>query len=411
MLPGFCFRYTYSYMGLFKKRAAYNVALIDVSSASVRGAYARIEEGNIPVVYYTAYLPIDPSVDGTMPGDLPPLQMIECVNAIGERLVREGAPVLREATGSGDVRHVFVSIGAPWQESTVRIETIEEAKPFVFTKQLVEGATRKNEVPEGKIEAGEAVVATMLNGYESRKPFGKRVSRADLVILSSTIDKAVAETVERSLRRTYHTHDVRMTAFAPVAYEVLRDLYPHQDDFLVFDVAGTATDVVFVKKGLLADVRTLSAGVHDLLHAARTSGVTGTGLVGFGTGAGGIIDPARNARFAGRAAEVQQAWLSSLREALADFASRHPLPRTIFLLADGETRDYLRRLLDAESLRSLWLSSEPVKIIPVMPAQFAEVVAFRGKAAGDAYLAMLALYYARRIAHLAAVSEQPAAST
>ena len=213
---------------------------------------------------------------------------------------------------------------------------------------------------------------------------------------SSMLDRAVAEAVEKTLRRTYHTHDVHLTAFAPVAFEVLRDLYPHQKDFLVFDVAGTATDVVFVKGGLLIDVKTLDAGVHDLLHAARTSGVTG-----IDADSGGLIDPARNAQFASRVSEVQAAWLESLRSTLADFSTRHPLPRTIFLLADGETRDFLRRLLDTDPLRTLWLAEEPFSIIPILPQQFSEVAVVRGAAGGDAYLIMLALYYSRRVMHFA----------
>jgi hypothetical protein len=383
-------------MGLFGKKTSYNVALIDVSSASVRGAYAHVEAGQAPIIYYTAYLPIDPNVDGTKPGDFPPSAMLACVASVADRLIREGAPMLREATGSGNVRHVFVSLGAPWQESNVRVETIQKDKPFVFTRALVEEATRKNVVPEGKLESGEAVVATILNGYESRNPFGKRVRRADLVILSSMVDRLVAEAVETTLRRAYHTHDVNTVAFAPVVYEILRDLYPHQRDFLVFDVAGTATDVVFVKGGLLIDVKTLDAGVHDLLHAARTSGVTG-----IDADTGNIIDPNRNAQFASRVSEVQTAWLESLRTTLSDFSTRHPLPRTIFLLADGETRDFLRRLLDTDPLRTLWLSEEPFTIVPILPQQFSDVAVFRGAAGGDAYLAMLALYYSRRVRHFA----------
>ncbi|MEK7510829.1 MAG: hypothetical protein AAB582_01150 [Patescibacteria group bacterium] len=392
-------------MGLFGKRTAYNVALIDVSSASVRGAYARVEEGKPPIICYTAYLAIDPSVDGSRPGDLPEAQMLACVASLSERLIREGAPVLREMTGSGDVKHVFVSIGAPWQQSEVRVEMIEAENPFLFTKLHLEGAKRKNPIPEGKLESGEAVVATILNGYESRQPFGKKVKRADLVILSSMLDRAIVEAIQKTLRQAYHTHNIHMTAFAPVAYEILRDLYPHQKEFLVFDVAGTATDVVFVKGGLLIDVKTLDAGVHDLLHAARTSGVTGIDAE-----SGNIIDPSRNARFASRVTEVQAAWLESLRTTLSDFSARHPLPRTIFLLADGETRDFLKRLLDSDPLRTLWLSEEPFKIVPVLPAQFTEVVLFRGTASGDAYLAMLALYYSRRIAHFAPVLVQPTPS-
>ena len=391
-------------MGIFgpgkKKRV---VALVDISSASVRGAYAHIEEGAPPTIYYTAYIPIDiGSGESAEVADPTAADMLRALERLADKLVREGAPVLHETFGSGEVEGIFVSVGAPWQETSVRVERIETGKAFMFTKTLLDEATKRNDttIAEGRRESGEAVIATLLNGYDTARPFGRRVKRADLVILSSTIAKDVAEAVERTLRRTYHTHGLHLTAFAPVAYEVLRDMYPHQKDFLMLDVAGTATDVAVVKGGLLVDVRTVDLGVHDLLRAARTSGVTGTGLVGLGEGAGGIIDPARNTRFMSRISEVQESWLNNLKGTLMEFSTRHPLPRTMFLLADGDSRDFLRRLLDNDILRALWLSEEPLAIVPVLASQFSQAISTKGNAEGDAYMAMLALYYARRIAHL-----------
>ncbi len=385
----------------FNKKNAHNVALIDVSSASVRGAYARIEEGQPPTICYTAHLSIEPQT-GTPETATPFVaDMLRALEELVGILQKEGAAALRTATGSAHVKQVFVSIGAPWQESNVRVESFEKETPFVFTRALLDEATKRNELPEGMIESGEAVIATILNGYESRQPLGKRVKHADLVILSSMLNEEVMRSVEKTLRHAYHTHEVTIAAFAPVAFEILRDQYPHQKDFLILDVAGTATDVAVVKGGLLVDVKTIGNGVHDLLRAARTSGVTGTGLTGLGDGAGGIIDPARNAQFASKVTEVQALWLENLRAVLSEFSARHPLPRTIFLLADTETRDFLKRLLDTDTLRSLWLSDVPFSIIPVLAEQFAGPVVTKPPAGGDAYIAMLALYYAKRVAHSA----------
>ncbi|HEX5774423.1 MAG TPA: hypothetical protein VFY28_00455 [Candidatus Paceibacterota bacterium] len=377
------------------------IVLIDISSASVRGAYAHIEEGKPPTLYYTAYIPIEAGGGQSSESADPAVaDMLHALEQLATRLVREGGPVLRAELGSAEVNGVFVSVGAPWQETSVRVESFRKQKPFVFTKAHLEEASKRNDASlAGRIESGEAVIGIMLNGYETAKPFGKRVSRADLVILSSSLAADAARSIERTLRKTYHAHHLRMTAFAPVAYEILRDLYPHQRDFLILDVAGTATDIAFVKAGMLVDVQSIDLGVHDLLRAARSSGIGGVGMAGI-RDSDRIIDPVRNAQFASRMTEVQSAWIGNLKTALVDFGQRHPLPRKLFLLADGDARDFLRRLLDTDSLRSLWLTDEPLRIIPVLAEQFTSSVVSRGTASGDAYIAMLALYYARRVAHL-----------
>lgn len=391
------------------------IALVDISSASVRGAYVHIEEGKQPTLFFTAYIPIEngsgepsESVDPTA------ADMLHALTQLAERLVKEGAPVLREELGSGSVEGLFVSVGAPWQETSVRIESVRKDEPFIFTKALIDDAKRSNdEGLAGRTEASETVIGTILNGYETAQPFGKRVTRADLIILTSTLDAAVTSDIEKTLKRAFHGHPLHMTAFAPVAYDTLRDLYPLEKDFLILDVAGTATDIAMAKGNMLVDVQTVDLGVHDLLRAARSGGISGIAIGELATPDESIIDTSRNAEFANRMSEVQTAWINNLKTALVDFETRHPLPRTLFLIADGDTRDYLRRLLDSESLRSLWLSTEPLKIVPILAEQFAPLVESRASASGDAYMAMLALYYARRIMHVAAPLKEsgPTATT
>mgnify|MGYP001575869824 FL=1 len=82
---------------------------------------------------------------------------------------------------------------------------------------------------------------------------------------------------------------------------------------------------------------------------------------------------------------------------LANFASEHPLPQTVFLLADEDARDFLKRLIDESTLRTLWLSEEPLSVIALTPEHTTSVVRARGMAEGDIFLSMLALFYQDRL--------------
>lgn len=366
----------------FGKKKTRTVALIDIGSASVGGAYAQYEEGKPPIIYYTARVDIE-----TREGETIQDGMLRSLNFLERLLIEEGAPALHREAGSAVVEKVLVSVAAPWQDTAVTTTSLQERRSFTFTHaHLNEAVARVAAVPKGRVSSGHTVIATILNGYETPNPFGKRVTRAELVILASTLDKEVAHAIETSLRRAFHTHAIELTAFAPVAYTVFRDLYPHQKDFIVLDVSGTGTDAAFVKRGLLVEVRSIAFGTQDLLIAARKAGQRAR------LGATDILDPNANATFAKEAAAAERAWLDGLQGTFASVASVQALPRTVLLLADLEARDYLKRLIEGSSLKSLWLSDDPLSVISVTPSHLAARVKTRGLGEGDPFMALLALY-------------------
>lgn len=371
-------------MGLFSQKKTHSVALIDIGSGSVGGAFVHFQDQEQPVIYYTVRTPVELR-------DAEPVTtgMLRALADVERRLIEEGAPTLHRETGSGHVDAVLVSMSAPWQETEVMSKSISKEKPFVFTHALLEEAVSEfGRAKEGRIVSGRTVIATMLNGYETGNPFGKKTKRADLVLLASTLEKETARLVETSLRHAFHTHVVELTAFAPAAYSVFRDLYPHQKEFIVLDVSGSATDAAFVKRGLLAGVKTIPHGIHKLLE-----GVESTWSAPF---EGHLIDPIRNSAFTKRSQEAEEVWLLGLREVFTGFAAEHALPRMLFLLADAYAQDFLKRILEDSALRSLWLSDEPLSIVAITPSHLAPFIKTRGTAEGDLFLAMLALFYRKR---------------
>jgi hypothetical protein len=166
-------------------------------------------------------------------------------------------------------------------------------------------------------------------------------------------------------------------------------LYPHEKDFLIMDVTGEATDIAFVKKGLLTDVATAPIGIFTIMRASKGSNA-------FAASAGDVIDPARNTNLSVRVKDAEAKWISALEAVLRDFSSRHALPRTMFLISDAQPSEYLKRTLDAEALHKLWLSDDPLTILPVLPSHFTPYVQTKGEAVGDPILMMLALAYEKQ---------------
>jgi len=340
-----------SWFGKLFSRDEESVVLVDIGSASVAGAYAHFKKGEQPSVVYTKRVPIVAREGAEVAED-----MERALAVLTEALIVEGVPELARATGSGKVSGVLASIAAPWQDTAVRTETIEKAKPFTFSHGLVNEAIRVTEPPlEGKTMSEESVIATFLDGYETSNPFGKRATKADVVILSSSLDASVAETVTKALQRAYHTHEIRLTAFAPVAYAVFRDVYPHEKNFLILDVTGQGSDLTLVKRGILAAAISTPHGIQQLQAS-------------------------------------KEDWVKGLTEVLGNLAQKHALPRTLFVLAEESSSDILKSILDEAPFRSVWLSDDPLAMIPILPEHFAPYVRTQGLAAGDVFLAMLALY-------------------
>lgn len=334
------------------KNHARTIALIDIGSASVGGAYVRVAEGKIPTLYYTARVAVEKKE-----GEEIANSMLHSLAFLERLLMEEGAPALRRETGSGAVDEIRVSVAAPWQETSVISSRIQEDHDFTFTHAHLEAVLKKKPLSEGRVSSGETVIATLLNGYSVAKPFGKKAKRAELTILSSSIDKEVSEAIRSSLRKAFHTSEIRITSFAPAAYSVFCAQYPHQKDFIVLDVSGSGSDVLFVKHGLLADVQHVSESTPNMGYESTDT----------------------------------SAWLSALRTVFATFAENRGLPHTVFLLADEGVRDDIKRIIEENDLKALWRTGSELSLIALAPSAFASGVQAKGKAGADLFLSLLAI--------------------
>lgn len=329
---------------LYKKEGSETVALIDIASDSVAGAYVRYSS-KAPFLIYTRRLPIERHRD-----EEPGQAMLRAFGVLGEAMVREGAPSAMRATGSGRADEVIVSIDAPWQETMVRTELIERSMPFVFTKSIVSTVLeRTRSSVAGKQLANESIIGTSLNGYETRAPYGKRARRASLLVLTSYIDEDIGGKIIDQCRRLYHTRKVGVVASCSLRYQAMRAAFPHEADALVLDVSRTTISVVLIRNGFFIAVADVPRPPHGK-------------------------------------------WVPPTLVQLAELAKQYPLPRTIFLIAPPEEAGMFRKALDEAQLGSLWLSDNPPTLVTVLASHLVGLVDLSADAVPDLSLLLMALY-------------------
>lgn len=330
-----------------KRKQAASAVLIDIGAESVGGAYVFVAEDGVPVILYARRLPIESRTDE--PRDR---AMVRALGILGNELIREGAPALARAAGSGRSDSILVSIDVPWQDITMRVENFERKDPFVFTKSMATAVLEKTRaaVPE-KVLADESIIGATLNGYETPAPYGKKARRAGLVVLTSYIDKTILESVTATLHGLYHAAPISYIAGRSLHYQAVRIVFPHEHDALVLDAIGSRASVTLIRKNLSV----------AFAEAANTP--------------------------------PERPWLEAVMGACAAIAKDYPLPRTIFLLARESESALLQHMLHTGDFTALWLSDNPPHIVPVGASTIAGSVRQASVSLPDMQLLLMARYY------------------
>ncbi|KKW40127.1 MAG: hypothetical protein UY89_C0005G0014 [Parcubacteria group bacterium GW2011_GWA1_54_9] len=339
--------------GLFKKKQSESVVLIDIGAASVAGAYVHYKEGETPALLYTRRLPIE--IRKEEPREA---AMLRALSILCENLIREGSPILVRTVGNGSVDNILVSIDAPWQETNVRTESFEKKDDFIFTKSMVAKVLEQTkDVRQKKIVVDESIIGTILNGYETSDPYGKKAHRASIVILTSLIDQRIASSVTSIVQSAYHTKRIFPITDSSLRYQALCYAFPHEHDMLILDAMEPTTSIALIRRGLFVDMTEVPA----------ESGATGSSQ-----------------------------WIEKVTSTFSKLAERYPLPRTIFLLAQQTKTASLQKRLSSANLGSLWLSDNPPTIVSVLASHIVSFIRQITTAAPDLPLLLMALYYQAR---------------
>jgi hypothetical protein len=200
----------------------------------------------------------------------------------------------------------------------------------------------------------ESIIGTILNGYGTKQPYGKKATHAAVIVLTSLIESHVALNIVRTLERLYHSKNILPIAGNSLRYQAIREAFPHEHDALILDATNEElSSISLVRKGLIVSL--VQAGVPS------------------DTGE----------------------WVSTTVNELAELSRQYPLPRTIFLLAREAKIEKLRHELDRSEFASLWLSDNPPRVVSVVASHMSAAVRQTTEHPADVILLLMTIYYAQ----------------
>lgn len=365
-------------MWFFKRAPAReSMLLLDIRSSGVGAAYVSFK-GAKPVLQHVARVSSKPTIEAVK----------EALNKALSLTISAGAPMLRDATGSAHVHSALVSVGTPWQRTAIETLRREAETPFTFTPSVLASMTQKvRHLQAGHTEATTAVIATLLNGYEVREPFGRRTTNAAAVVVETSVDGKIAEIVSTALREKLHIRHTTIVSSQWLTYGVLRNVYPHERDYIIVDANQDATDVTLVARGLMSRVASAQAGTR-VLHGAHAEGEVGQIMEG--------VRIIRDLAPTSALSEGKAQWIQKVVDALTALSKDQALPRSLFLLTEERDASFIKALLDDGAVRSLWLTDEPLSILPILTASLSAQVTANGNGDTDPFLMLMALFVGNR---------------
>ncbi len=335
-----------SLFGTLLGTKAESVAFIDIAEQSVGAAIARFEHNKVPRLIYETRTAI-----GLHPGETPSASLARALAALSTQLTTEGGPTLLSTAGTGAVGTVEVALGGSWQKADLRVEKFESEKHFTLTRALLEQSLAKESALEaGRVLADETMLTAEVNGYETRTPFGMRISRAQITMLMTTLERSVSEVTLSAARSLFHTAHPALSSFARVAFSAIRALFPHEEDYLVIEMRDDSLTLLLIKRHNLAAVRTFA---HN------------------------------------------DDWADDLSAAFAAVAANNPLPSTAFLLAEESESDDFKTLIERTRVASFGAATNSLRVMPITAEFLAPQLDAAPGATPDLFLALAIIAYAQ----------------
>jgi hypothetical protein len=171
-----------------------------------------------------------------------------------------------------DAHQVLCTLSSPWFFSKGKTVSVAHDKTFVMTERFLEDVLEK-EVDVFTEEIGSAddlsivektIIGATVNGYHVLNPLHQRTDACDIYIYMTAANADVRDQIIGVLEKFSHLsrEHIILHSFPLIAFSVIRDRFPHADNYLLFDVAGEITDIAWVSGGMITKTVSYPCGTH-----------------------------------------------------------------------------------------------------------------------------------------------------
>lgn len=373
--------------------------VFDIGSSSVGGALFLIQKTGIPKIIYSTREPI--SLEKELSFDRFFSLALKSLEIVSNKICMKGL---------GAPKKVYCILSSPWYASQTRSIVLSKDTPFIFNSKLVESLIDKEvklfeeECLEKYMHSKNKVLPIelrnmqmMLNGYAVSAPSNQKAKELEITILVSMSAEEVLEKIKETIGKHFYSRDIKFHSFAITSFSVARDMFVHQDDFLLIDIGGEITDISMIKKDIICSSISFSFGRNFLIRGI--SSVLDCSLAEASSYVSlykdGHIEDESLKKIEPVIKKLKGEWLTKFQEALVNLSNDISIPATIFLTVDQDLADFFTETIKSEQFNQYTLTESKFRVVFLGTQALNDMVSFKENVERDSFLMLEAVYLNR----------------
>ena len=383
----------------FLKKKDELVLVIDIGSSSVGASLFWMQTSGVPKIIFSIREPI--KIEEGVDLDIFLENTIKSLKNVVKKISTKGL---------GAPKRIFCVFASLWVVSQTRIVKYKKDEPFVFSSKLADKLIKKEiEIFEEEYKKTSKDsnnkfrpiefknMKTVLNGYPTSNPLNKKASELEMSIFISMIQEKILKKTEEIIFNHFHTKDIRPSSFLLASFVVARDMFIHQDNFLLVDIGGEITNVSMIKKDMLHESTSFSLGRNFILrgiaNGLKCSLDDAESYISLYENSHAtismekIIDPIMD--------ELKTKWLKRFQESLATLSNDISIPATIFVTVDEDFTGLFSKTIKKEQFNQYTLTESKFRVIFLGNQTLHGIATFQENTIRDAILIIESIYINR----------------
>ena len=373
--------------------------VFDVGSASVGGALFYAQASGAPQIVYSIREPI--VLEEKLEFEKFFSLTLKSLESVAESIC---------STGLAIPDKIFCVLSSPWYVSQIRNVAMKKNTPFTFTPKLANSLIQKEvslfeeECRKKCLHSDGRVIPIelknmriKLNGYATPEPLNQKALSLEMALFVSICAERILEKIKEAINRHFFIKKIRFSSFTLASFAVARDVFIHQDNFLLIDIGGEVADISMIKKDVLCSSVSFPLGRNFLIRGLAS--ILGCSLEEAKSYLslykdGHISDPALK-KVEPVINKLKSQWLAKFQESLINLSNDISIPSTIFLTVDQALADFFIETIKSEQFNQYTLTESKFKVVFLGTQALHGIALFQENVIRDPFVIIESIYVNR----------------
>ncbi|MDE2399893.1 MAG: hypothetical protein KGL67_02695 [Patescibacteria group bacterium] len=388
-------------MGIFSlpKKKDELALVFDIGSSSVKAALFYMQKSGVPKIITSVREPI--ILEDKIEIDRFLFLTLKALEIVSDKIYAKhlGAP-----------SKIFCIFSSPWHVSQTRVISMQKNTPFVFTSKLADSLIQKEivllkeEYLKKYAHVGNSLrlielknIKITLNGYETAEPLNKKTTELEMTIHVSMSEEQVCKKIEEIVEKHFSFREIKFAPFTVAAFTVVRDLFTHQENFLLINIGGEITDISMVKNNTLRESTSFPLGINFMIRTIAATMNSSLGeaksLISLfkdghaATSTANVLEPA--------IIKLKSEWLGKFQESLANLSNDISIPAFVYITVDKDLAEFFGEVIKTEQFNQYTLTESKFQIIFLNVQNLHNIAVFDKDAIFNAFLTIDSVYINR----------------